>query len=404
MRTPRNLVVCSDGTGNTFDRRASNVTALTGHLVLDSTRQVVIYDQGIGTTAERAGTVSRRISGADPAAFRLLDAPDAAGVGGWLAKVRGQATGYGLKENVGQLYRAVAEEYRPGDRLFLFGFSRGAFTVRALAGLLHRCRLPDPEDGDLARRFDEAWELFQPIRLEGEVAAQVAALGQRNRPCPVHFLGVWDTVKSYGGIKAVILPHLRHNPDVRTVRHALALDERRAWFKPTTWGRLDSDRDSAMTRLSEKDRAAVEDQDILEVWFSGCHSDIGGGGPKHAVTASVALRWMLGEASAAGNGLVLNESGAALLQEEDVVPAQVHQSWNLRWRALEQVPREEIDNSGLWPVRTRHQGSDGVRDPFRSRRDEVVHLHTSVGARHSVPGPVRHCPTRRPPAGPPSPT
>ncbi len=66
-------------------------------------------------------------------------------------------------------------------------------------------------------------------------AADVEAIRRGQRPCLVHFFGVWDTVKSYGGLTPAILPHLRHNPDVSHVRHALAIDERRAWFKPTTW-------------------------------------------------------------------------------------------------------------------------------------------------------------------------
>lgn len=395
---PRNVVVCSDGTGNTFDRRASNVTALMGHLVLDPQHQMVIYDQGIGTTADRVGAVRGLALPPDrSAALEVLDAPTATGIGGWVAKLRGQAAGYGLKENVGQLYQAVAEHCRPQDRLFLFGFSRGAFTVRALAGLMYRCGLPDSR-ADAAGRFEQAWELFQPMQPSTREDARIEQLRSRNRDCTVHFLGLWDTVKSYGGLRPVILPHLRHNPTVSTVRHALALDERRAWFKPTTWGRLDSDRDSAMTRLSADDRELVEQQDILEVWFSGCHSDIGGGGIEHAGTARIALRWMLAEAAAPDVGLLLEASGAALLREQDPAgPPTVHPSWTGRWRALEQVSREEIDNSEVWPIKRRHRGSDGIRDPFRSRRDGVVHVHATVGARHSIPGPVRTWPTKPPP-------
>jgi uncharacterized protein (DUF2235 family) len=87
--------------------------------------------------------------------------------------------------------------------------------------------------------------------------APILALRREHRPCPVHFLGLWDTVKSYGGLDPAILPHLRHNPIVAHVRHALALDERRAWFKPTTWGRLDSDLHAAMTRLAPEDAETI---------------------------------------------------------------------------------------------------------------------------------------------------
>lgn len=392
----RTIVVCSDGTGNTFDRRASNVTALVGLLALHPQRQIVLYDQGIGTTADRKATVDGlRLASPAPGALRILDAPPDNGFrSGWL-RLRGQATGYGLKENVGELYRALAEEYTTGDRVFLFGFSRGAFTVRALAGLLYRCGLATADDA--ASTFEQAWALFQPMRPDDQEGERIRVLAGRTRRCPVHFLGVWDTVKSYGGLKPVILPHLRHNPEVCHVRHALALDERRAWFKATTWGGLDSDQDHAMKRLDDEVRERVEKQDVLEVWFRGAHSDIGGGGERHAGTARIALRWMTGEATAVENGLTLNPAGLALLAEPDPAgPPVIHPSWTRAWRAAEQVPRWEIDNSGCWPVRKRAWGSDGVRDPAQSLRGKVVQVHSSVGDRHAIRVPVRVCGTRRP--------
>ncbi|MBI4944176.1 MAG: DUF2235 domain-containing protein [Actinobacteria bacterium] len=391
----RTLVVCSDGTGNSLDGRTSNVSALIRLLTLDPERQIVVYDQGIGTDGGPAGAVDWLKSAAERDALLAQEtAPGRGFRAGW-NRLRGQVTGYGLKENVGQLYLALAQEYAPGDRVFLFGFSRGAFTVRALAGLLHRCGLPRPGD-DGAARFEQAWTLFQQMRPVGEVAARIEALEGLNQDCPVHFLGVWDTVKSYGGLLPVRLPHLRHNPDVRHVRHALALDERRVWFTPTTWGGLDIDREPgrAMSRLDPEARQRVLDQDVLEVWFRGVHSDIGGGGEKHAVTARIALRWMTSEAAAVEGGLALDDSGLALLEERDPTdPAAVEPSWILRWRALEYVPRWEIDNSGLWPARVPGWGSTGVRTPALSRRDGVVHVHSTAADHHTVPGPVHLCET-----------
>jgi hypothetical protein len=113
---------------------------------------------------------------------------------------------------------------------------------------------------------------------------------------------------SYGGLKPVILPHLRHNPGVCTVRHALALDEERGWFELTTWGWLDSDRQgcAAGSRLASADIEHIRQQDVAEVWFNGCHADIGGGG-KNRDSGAIALRWMLGEAH--HFGLQLNDNG-----------------------------------------------------------------------------------------------
>jgi uncharacterized protein (DUF2235 family) len=253
--------MCSDGTGNTFDERITNVSRMVRFLdASDASRQVIRYDPGVGTVAARTENVRAECT-VDGAALKILPAANRAQRGpvAWLDRMCGLAFGYGLKKNVFQLYAELAALCPgPEDQLFLFGFSRGAFTVRALAGLLHRCYLPAAAGhAELRERFDRAWRLFKVMRPD---AAEVEAIRRGQRPCPVHFLGVWDTVKSYGGLIPVVLPHLRHNPDVSHVRHAVALDERRAWFKPTTWGGLDSDEHAAMTRLTERDAAACRSQ------------------------------------------------------------------------------------------------------------------------------------------------
>lgn len=214
------------------------------------------------------------------------------------------------------------------------------------------------------------------------------------RDCKIHFLGVWDTVKSYGGVWPIILPHLRHNPHVKTVRHALALNERRAWFGATTWGQLDSDKYGAFQRLTEKERETLKEQDIEEVWFRGCHSDIGGGDAE-AVTGMIALRWMLGEADA--KGILLNQSGESLLSVEDPPgPAEIHESLWWPWRLAAYVQLLEIDNSGKYPVRKRPRLRirAGWRNPDDLTRDGKIFLHTSVGNLHSILVPVVHRPTK----------
>jgi hypothetical protein len=268
--------------------------------------------------------------------------------------------------------------------------------VRALAGLLHRCHLPYRDSPDIDERFERSWSLFQPMMGDRDA---IEALRREHRPYPVHFLGLWDTVKSYGGLKPIILPHLRHNPDVSHVRHALALDERRAWFKATTWGQLDSDRDFAMTRLDPAAREAYESQDIGEVWFAGCHSDVGGG-DEDDTTSRISLRWMLGEAVNVAPPLLLNDAGAALLRDVDPPgPPTVRGSWNWPWRLAEQIPRLEIDNSDYYPRRRFHWGSDGTRHPDVSRRGGVVTVHASAGDAPSIAAPVAFAETRpRPPA------
>jgi uncharacterized protein (DUF2235 family) len=292
--------------------------------------------------------------------------------------------GEGLDTNVRQLYELLAELYVPGDRLFLFGFSRGAFTVRALAGLTWRYGLPAA--GDAARagiRFAEAWPLFVnefPDRagINANKARQFYK-DHSQRPCPVHFLGLWDTVKSYGGLAPVMLPHLRHNPSVATVRHALALDERRGWFEITTWGWLDSDQDratAAASRLTASDATAINEQDVVEVWFAGCHSDVGGGRGSER-SSPIALRWMLGEAAQAR--LQLNSVGERFLAvRAEHEHAQPTNSRTMAWQAIERMQRRAIDNSGPWPMTYVAEKGASPRRPEHSVRRKTIWYHESV--------------------------
>ena len=297
--------------------------------------------------------------------------------------------GWGLKANVRQMYCLLSALYEgPDDKVFLFGFSRGAFTVRALAALIYRCGLPGKTATDKGKRFDKAWKLYKPPHKRQDDVAIRAFRSNGQRECPIHFLGLWDTVKSYGGLIPVMLPHLRHNPAVHIVRHALALDEHRSWFDATTWGLLDLD--SAKDRIKPKD---FEHQDIAEVWFRGCHSDIGGGDVE-AVTGMIALRWMLGEAQAVG--AKLNDNGKSVLAADDPLEPEVHESLRgLWWWVTENIPRKEINNFGEYPERTWVYESTGRRTPDKLTRNGKVLLHPSVGGRHSILARVEYRPTNR---------
>jgi uncharacterized protein (DUF2235 family) len=391
----RNIVICSDGTGNTFGDRVSNVTHLVKLLELDG-HQMVMYDQGIGTSAAGREAVKQYARSLDdPAALVPLPALESKSklTARW-ERARGQLFGYGLKENVREMYVELAKTYAgPNDRVFLFGFSRGAFTVRVLAGLLYRCHLPLAGTKEPGATFERAWELFVPIQ---EDETETERFRATQRPCPVHFIGVWDTVKSYGGLNPVLLPHLRHNPIVTEVRHALALHERRAWFKPTTWGRLDRDQGEghAMSRFLPD---AFENQTIAEVWFAGTHSGVGGGdsdrdGKEKSNTATISLRWMLGEIVSITEGLRLNERGKAFLNGRDPEPKD---SWHLGWWFIEQIPRAEINNDGVYPSKLYARGSNGVRDPEEWRRDDgKVFVHATALKTHSASGGVVPVETR----------
>jgi len=404
----KSIVICSDGTGNTSGKGVSNVYRLVRLLALqDPTRQLVIYDQGIGTSRTGLREAKALSQSPEGKALRVLPGP-LLGPVSFLIRPLESALGIGLYRNVKQLYRALVDHYDEQDTVYLFGFSRGAFTVRALAGLIHRCGLVKKGSAWFGLLFWKIWWLrYKPMTFDcAEMKNWRDRRGQR--PCPIHFLGVWDTVKSYGGLRPIMLPHLRHNPIVRHVRHAIALDEKRGWFGVTTWGRLDSDRDKAMTRLAPHEREAIERQDILEVWFRGCHSDIGGG-DKEEVTAIIARQWMLSEArrvdirareeaerdrlSTRLSELALNGDGRDFLANplsmrvpknpldtpSDGVP-QIHESLSRFWSFVDLIPRLEIDNSDVWPRRRRQKKGElhAFRSPELLVRQGTVMVHESV--------------------------
>ena len=405
----KSIVICSDGTGNTSTSGMSNVFRLVKLLALDDpARQVVVYDQGIGTPRHGLREAKALARSREGRALRVLPGP-LLGIFGLLLRPVELAFGLGLSRNVKQLYRALVDCYEEGDTVYLFGFSRGAFTVRALAGVIHRCGLAPRNTAWFGLRFWEMWwRRYRPMQFDRDVMRRWRD-ARKHRPCCIHFLGVWDTVKSYGGLRPILLPHLRHNPIVKHMRHAIALDEKRGWFNVTTWGRLDADRDKAMTRLDREERQKIERQDVLEVWFRGCHSDIGGGGDAEEVTAQIARQWMLSEArgvdirarqDAAHEGvaapradLALNDKGVRFLavplskrvskttpeKAKDDLP-HVHESLSRFWAFIDLIPRMEIDNSDVWPKRRRQRKDElhAIRSPELLLREGFVSVHDSV--------------------------
>jgi uncharacterized protein (DUF2235 family) len=253
----KNIVICCDGTGNDFDvqYRNTNVVRLYSLLETNSREQVAYYNPGVGTMA----------------------APDARSAPKrWIQIIGGLAFGYGVTANVEDAYRFLMQTFRDGDRVFMFGFSRGAFTVRALAGMLHAVGLLRPDQENLIRY---AFRVYS--RRDGSVAAQFRKVFGRD--CKTHFIGAWDTVASVGIIPGLRrkFPDTRLNPEVKTGRQALALDEKRSFFRPSLWC------------------APYPRQDIRQVWFAGVHSDIGGGYPERDL-ANAPLIWMIEEALDAG--------------------------------------------------------------------------------------------------------
>ena len=273
----RNIVLCCDGTGKAFGDANTNVVRLYGLLARDE-HQLAYYDPGVGTLS-LPGPVS--------------------GLAKKWSLVRGLAFGIGLNDNIQDAYRFLMEHYRDGDHVYLFGFSRGAFTVRALAGMLYTCGLLHPGNANLV---PYAHKMYRQ-RGNDQLAADFKTVF--GRPCKPCFVGVWDTVKSVGFFLPRRFPNARLNPDVAHGRHALAIDEKRGMYQPYPW-EAPPPQDAATTGSPDHHHGDDEHHgpDIVQRWFCGMHSDVGGGYADSSDLSDVTLSWMIEEAEACGLRLV----------------------------------------------------------------------------------------------------
>lgn len=399
---PKNIVICSDGTGNTWTKQVSNITRLIQSVELsDRCAQMVFYDQGLGTNSKLVEKVKayKCEPGKNREGLGILDVPKKfMSISGLslVARGFGLAFGYGLRDNVKEMYEALAKNYDgEKDQIFLFGFSRGSFTVRVLAGLIYRCGLPPKSVAnnrvDFETYFSRAYKLYKPHEKdEKEIEKFRADYDYQVRDCDIRFLGIWDTVKSYGGVIPQSLPHLRHNPIVKKVCHALALEEHRSWFVNTTWGWLESDDKNLNFIEPDEPDVRYEEQQIKEVWFRGFHSDVGGG-DKEKNTAEIPLRWMLREASDLPNasGLLLNQRGKKIVSKKDPEAAPpTHESRTLGWKISDFIPRKELDNEHRepdgGPEKHWNWGPTEKRGLEKFRRNGYLCLHSSVGNSYNL--------------------
>ena len=310
----KNIVVCCDGTNNEYGDHNSNVVLLYSTLERESPGQVALYDPGVGTFAAHPflTTTARRVS-----------------------RTLGAAFGRGITKNILDAYTFVMQNYEKGDHVFLFGFSRGAYTARAIAAMIHKVGLLQRDNQSLLRY---ALKMFKREKDEDIYAGFKETF---SRSCPIHFLGLWDTVSSVGWIwDPVTFQFTANNPSVQVVRHAISIDERRAFFRQNRWG----------TRFAEK-------QDIKEVWFPGVHSDVGGGYPqKEGGLSKTALEWMLVEA--AEHGLMIDKDKAVDVVNKPAAPnhkGKIHNSLSLWWKPAELWPKlvSVKDSKGNWHKRPR---------------------------------------------------
>ena len=309
----RNLVVCCDGTGNKYGDCNSNVVKLYGVLV-DDERQRCYYHPGVGTEGS-------------PTSHNKLDEL-------W-STLMGLAFGAGLLRYVGDAYRFLMNEYREGDRIYLFGFSRGAYTVRALSGMLSMYGLLHSGNDGLIpyiiRLFARKTRSANGMQQVFDIASGFKKTFSRD--VRIHMVGVWDTVSSVGIIwDPLKLPYTARNPSMDHGRHAVSIDERRCFFRNNLWG------------------VPYSGQSIKQVWFPGVHSDVGGSYPQvQSGLSQAALQWMLCEAMPLGLLIDPQKANKALGRVPPPPPVapdpaqRIHDSLEGAWWLLEVLPHRYYD-------------------------------------------------------------
>jgi uncharacterized protein (DUF2235 family) len=292
----RKIVVLSDGTGNSAAKLfRTNVWRLYQLLDQSDGDQLALYDDGVGTSK-----------------FKPL-------------AILGGAVGWGLKRNILTLYTFICRNYRPGDQLYFFGFSRGAFTVRVLVNFILSegliCDFASQDELRTQAKF--VYRRFRSRRTTGfrleilgrairDISLYIWSLITRlslHRPVRtvaisnIKFVGVWDTVDAYGlpifelkyGIDKYLWPLALEDrdlaPEIEKACHALSIDDKRRTFHPLLWDEANQDLHPALEH-TDKER-------LTQVWFTGVHANVGGGYPDDGLSG-IPLAWMLREGSKQG--------------------------------------------------------------------------------------------------------
>ncbi len=288
----RRIAFCADGTWDTV-ANDTNVYRMSKAIVAIPGEQYSFYDDGVGSD----GTP--------------------------INKLLGGAFGLGLFQKIKDGYSTIASVYEAGDEVFIFGFSRGAYTARSLAGMIMACGLPTANPD--TKLVDTA---FQAYRNKDQRQTILATLGAYNLvKANMTMVGVWDTVGSlgipaiFGGVSSLLYGFLDTtlNPNILNAYHAVAVDERRAEFPATLWT-----------------SAPAAGQTIEQVYFCGVHCDVGGGYADDAgsgtALSDITFSWMMGKAQALG--LVFDPGVLAQypspIDKKDALDTK-HESWNPLW-------------------------------------------------------------------------
>lgn len=377
----RKIVVCLDGTGNEIEKNESNVLRL--YKCLNRTEdQLVYYHPGVGTLDTR------------PFSRIFLTKPK---------QVLGLIAGLGLETNVLRAYQFLCENYREGDRLYFFGYSRGAYTARALAGFINDFGLVSPQEFHLIAPVFRAWrKITSDDPREKHAKLRMFEKAFQMRHPSIRFLGLWDTVSSLIRIrpgKGTIVQFGTHssvdeNPSVEAVRHVLAIDETRRFFRHQFWTEGQS---YYGNRFKTKKNPPA--QDVKQVWFAGTHTDVAGSlNEPEAGLSKITMQWMrkeLDDLSVDGLDFRRITYNRYVLGKEDKVTkkmnleiskpdtsAPLHSQMKNGWFVFEGFPR--LRRRSRWPNQRHFLG---YYLPFGQRRfiPENSEIHSSALERRDNP-------------------
>ncbi len=272
----KNIIICCDGTSNEYSHNNTNVVKLYERILLNE-KQLNFYDPGVGTSS------------------RSLFVPFR-----WLSNMLSQGLGLDLNKNVEEAYQYLMDHFEEGDKIFLFGFSRGAHTVRRLACVLEKLGIlykgSDNMIPYVIRMYnkDEDLEIIKKFRYT------------YTKKCPVHFMGVWDTVSALTKLIPRSKLDGKSSKEITHIYHAVAIDEKRLQFPPNLFDQND----------------IGANQTLEEVWFAGVHSDVGGY-YKDARLSDISLKWMIEKAKNVGL-----EVGPDYFSDIQANPkGKIHNSW-----------------------------------------------------------------------------
>jgi uncharacterized protein (DUF2235 family) len=282
----KNIIVCYDGTGNEYGNNNTNVVHVFESIARDR-EQIAFYDPGVGTFSYLGRNLGKKI-----------------GI------IMGKAFGAGLQQNLEDGYEYLMNRYEKDDKLFLFGFSRGAFTARALAGMLHYFGLLQKGSKNLIPYVSK---MYTNRNFENAPGFKITYC----HDCKPHFIGVWDTVGSLGFIYGKKFYNTKLNRDVGYAYQAVSIDEKRKKFPVSLWD----------------ENNKLPGQIIEQVWFPGVHSDVGGWYEDRNLS-DIAFAWIMDKAS--GCGLRLNNNWKTVLDQD--ASGKIHESrvgfWKI-WRPVE---------------------------------------------------------------------